>query len=63
MATRGASLKMVKEIHTVFDPFGSSGVTVIRYTFIFLINTSLKEVRNNNQWLAWLPFEFLPNYL
>ena len=31
MATRGASLKMVKEIHAVFDPFGSSGVTIVRY--------------------------------
>ena len=30
MATRGASLKMVKEIHAAFDPFGRSGVTVAR---------------------------------
>ena len=30
MATRGASLKMVKEIHAAFDPFGKTGVTVTR---------------------------------
>ncbi|XP_066927310.1 uncharacterized protein [Clytia hemisphaerica] len=45
MATRGASLKMVKEIHAAFDPYGAKGVTIVRE---FLRRVSSPKLADSN---------------